>query len=169
MATSAATSVDGDNEERRGPQARFDALGLVLPVAPKPVGAYKPFLAVGPHGFVSGHLPILPGGELVKGLVGRELDADAAPRAARQAGLAILATLIAHVGSLDRVARVIKVLGLVACTADFDRHPHVVNGVSELFAAVWGADRGVGVRSAVGVASLPAGVPVEIEAMFELA
>jgi len=160
---------DDDDAERLGPQARFDALGLVLPAAPRPVGAYKPFLAVGPHALVSGHLPMLPGGELVKGLVGRELEADGGKQAARQAGLAILATLIAHVGSLDRIARVVKVLGLVACTPDFDRHPHVVNGCSELFAGVWGADRGVGVRSAVGVASLPAGVPVEIEAMFELA
>jgi enamine deaminase RidA (YjgF/YER057c/UK114 family) len=152
-----------------GPQARFDALGLVLPTAPKPIGAYKPFLAVGPHAYLSGHLPTLPGGEFVKGRVGADLDADAGRAAARQAALTMLATLIANVGTLDRVSRVIKLLGMVAATPDFDRHPHVLNGASELFATIWGPDAGVGVRSAVGVASLPAGVAVEIEAMFELA
>lgn len=151
-----------------GPQGRFDALGLVLPTAPKPVGAYKPFLAVGRQAYLSGHLPTLPGGELVKGRVGADLDADAGREAARQAALTMLATLIANVGTLDRVSRVIKVLGMVSATPDFDRHPHVLNGASELFAVVWGPDAGVGVRSAVGVASLPAGVAVEIEAIFEI-
>jgi enamine deaminase RidA (YjgF/YER057c/UK114 family) len=151
------------------PQARFDAIGVVLPVAPRALGAYKPFLAVGRQAYVSGHLPMLAEGGLIKGRVGDELDAEAGKEAARQAGLAILSTLIAHVGSLDRVVRVFKVLGMVCSTPDFDRHPHVVNGCSELFAAVWGPDLGVGVRSAVGVASLPSGAAVEIEAVFELA
>lgn len=151
------------------PQARFDALGIVLPTAPKALGAYKPFLTVGRHAYVSGHLPILADGGMLKGRIGDDLDADGGKQAARQAGLAILATLIAHTGSLDRIARVVKVLGLVCSSPDFDRHPHVVNGCSELFAAVWGQEVGVGVRSAVGVASLPAGAAVEIEAQFELA
>ena len=83
-------------------------------------------------------------------------------------GLAILATLKKYLGSLDHVERVIKVLGMVNCAPRFTRHPFVINGCSELFAQVWGPDNGVGVRSAVGVSSLPEGIPVEIEALFKL-
>lgn len=88
--------------------------------------------------------------------------------AARQVGLAILATLKTNLGSLDRIERVIKVLGMVNCAGNFERHPYIINGCSELFAAVWGEEKGVGVRSAVGMGSLPDNIPVEIEAMFEL-
>jgi enamine deaminase RidA (YjgF/YER057c/UK114 family) len=151
------------------PQSRFAALGLALPPTAPPAGLYKPCLVVGTQVLVSGHLPLQPDGSLVRGRVGADLDADAGKDAARRAGLAILATLVASLGSLDRIGRVVKLVGFVNCTPDFERHPHVVNGVSELFAAVWGPDRGVGVRSALGVAALPLGVPVEVEAMFELA
>jgi len=147
----------------------FEAFGLVLPPAPKPVGVYKPCLVVGPLAYVSGHGPLLPDGTLIRGRVGRDFDLDGGKHAARQVGLAILATLIANFGSLDRVRRVVKVLGMVNCTPEFEAHPKVVNGCSELFAAVWGADLGVGVRSAVGMGSLPDDIPVEIEAIFELA
>jgi enamine deaminase RidA (YjgF/YER057c/UK114 family) len=150
-------------------QQSFAALGLVLPPAPKPIGAYTPFLQVDRHVYVSGHLPVLADGTLMRGRVGADLDADAGKAAARQVGLTILATLLANLGSLDRVARVIKVLGMVSCPPGFEKHPHVINGCSELFAEIWGSDRGVGVRSAFGVASLPNGVPVEIEGVFELA
>lgn len=147
----------------------FEALGLVLPPAPKPAGVYKPCLVVGRHVYVSGHGPLLPDGTLIRGRVGRDLDLDGGKHAARQVGLAILATLTAHLGSLDRIGRVIKVLGMVNCTPEFESHPKVINGCSELFAAVWGPDLGIGVRSAVGMGSLPDDIPVEIEAMFELA
>ena len=150
------------------PQKAFEALGLALPPAPKPVGVYKPCLVVGPHVYVSGHGPLLPDGTLMRGRVGRDLDLDGGKNAARQVGLAILATLIANLGSLDRIRRVVKVLGMVNCTPEFEAHPKVINGCSELFAAVWGADLGVGVRSAIGMGSLPDDIPVEIEAMFEL-
>ena len=83
-------------------------------------------------------------------------------------GLAILATIKAHLGTLNRVKRVIKVLGMVNCPPDFEQHPFVINGCSELFAQLWGADNGVGVRSAVGMGSLPNNIAVEIEALFEL-
>ncbi|NDC54336.1 MAG: RidA family protein, partial [Planctomycetia bacterium] len=145
------------------------ALGLDLPPAPRPIGAYVPSLVVNRFLYCSGHLPLLPDGGMVKGRVGADLDVAAGSRAARQAGLALLATVQAAVGSLDRVRRVVKVLGMVQCTPEFDQHPQVLNGCSELFADVWGPEAGVGVRSAVGVASLPAGVAVEIEAVFELA
>ena len=148
---------------------RFESLCLTLPPAPKPIGAYTPSLVVGNFLYASGHLPILPDGTLVRGKIGVDLDADAGKQAARQVGLTLLATLLATVGTLDRVRRVIKVLGMVSCTPEFEQHPHVLNGCSELFAEIWGRELGVGVRSAVGVASLPSGVPVEIEALFELA
>ena len=88
--------------------------------------------------------------------------------AARQVGLAMLATIKASLGSLDKVKRVIKVLGMVNCVSSFERHPYVMNGCSELFAAVWGKEMGIGVRSAVGMGSLPDNIPVEIEGLYEL-
>ena len=150
-------------------QKRFETLGLTLPPAPKPVGVYKPFLIVGQHVYVSGHGPLLPDNTLMRGRVGRDHDADGGKKAARQVGLTILATLITNLGSLDRIKRVLKVLGMVNCTPEFEKHPYVINGCSELFADVWGPDHGIGVRSAVGMGSLPDDIPVEIEAMFELA
>jgi enamine deaminase RidA (YjgF/YER057c/UK114 family) len=96
------------------------------------------------------------------------LDIEEGKQAAQQVGLTILATLKAQLGSLNRVKRVIKVLGMVNATDDFLRHPYVINGCSELFAKVWGEENGIGVRSAVGMGTLPDNIPVEIEAMFEL-
>jgi enamine deaminase RidA (YjgF/YER057c/UK114 family) len=151
------------------PQARLAALALELPSAPKPGGVYKPCLVVGTHLYVSGHGPLLPDGRKLRGRVGRDLDADGGKAAARQVGLTMLATIIENLGSLDRIRRVIKVLGMVNCTADFERHPYVINGCSELFAEVWGREAGIGVRSAVGMGSLPDDIPVEVEAIFELA
>lgn len=151
------------------PQQRFESLKLSLPPAPQPIGAYKPALIVGQQLYLSGHLPTLPDGTRMRGRVGRDMDADGGKQAARQVGLTMLATLLATLGSLDRVKRVIKVLGMVNCTADFEKHPHVINGASELFAEIWGPETGIGVRSAFGVGSLPDDVPVEIEALVELA
>lgn len=147
----------------------FSALGLTLPPAPKPSGVYKPTLIVGNFIYVSGHGPYLPDGNLITGRVGSEVDMAVGIEAAQQTGLAILATLTAALGSLSRVKRVVKVLGMVNCTADFAQHPRVINGCSELFMKVWGEENGVGVRSAVGMGSLPNNISVEVEAMFELA
>lgn len=151
------------------PSQRLEALGVVLPPAPKAIGAYVPTLLHGWQLLTSGHLPLLPDGTLIRGKVGADLDLAAGRAAARQAGLAIVASVIAAVGSVDRVARVVKVLGLVNSAPDFLSHPAVVNGASELFAEIWGPDAGVGVRSSVGVGSLPEGVPVEIEVVFDVA
>lgn len=151
------------------PQQSFAALGLSLPPLPKAAGLYKPCLVVGGLAYVSGHLPFQDDGSLMKGVVGVDLDADAGKLAARQVGLTILATLVGHFGSLDSIRRVVKLMGLVNCPAGFEKHPHVINGCSELFASVWGPDLGVGVRSAFGAGSLPLNVPVEIEAVFEVA
>ncbi|MET0637927.1 MAG: RidA family protein [Chitinophagaceae bacterium] len=147
---------------------RFEALNLPLPPAPTPLGVYKPCLVVGNHLYLSGHGTVKNDKSLIIGRVGEDFDMDQAKLAARQVGLAMLATIRANIGSFDKIRRVIKVLGMVNCTPDFTRHPYVINGCSELFAAVWGEEDGVGVRSAVGFSSLPDNIPVEIEALFEL-
>jgi enamine deaminase RidA (YjgF/YER057c/UK114 family) len=149
-------------------EQNFQALGLQLPPAPTPLGVYKPCLIDGKYLYVSGHGPFLQDRSLIIGRVGEDMDMEQGKLAARQVGLAILATIKDKLGSLDKVKRVIKVLGMVGCTPSFDRHPFVINGCSELFAAVWGEENGVGVRSAVGMGSLPDNIPVEIEAIFEL-
>jgi enamine deaminase RidA (YjgF/YER057c/UK114 family) len=151
------------------PESRLAALALDLPPAPVPVAVYKPVVVVGNIAYVSGHGPLRVDKSLITGVVGRDLDLDAGKLAARQVGLAILATLRAHFGSLDRVKRVVKVLGMVNSAPDFYEHPKVINGCSELFAEVWGADHGIGARSAVGMGPLPGNIAVEIEAIFEVA
>lgn len=150
------------------PEQRFKQLGLTLPPAPKPIGVYKPFLIDGKHVYVSGHGTVQNDGSLIIGRIGKDMNMEEGKLAARQVGLAILATLRQNLGSLDRIKRVIKVLGMVNCVSEFERHPYVINGCSELFAAVWGEENGIGVRSAVGMGTLPDNIPVEIEALFEL-
>ena len=143
-------------------------LGLELPPAPAPMGVYKPIVITGKLAYLSGHGPVQADGTLMTGRVGDDLDLEAGAQSARQVGLTMLATLKASLGSLDRVQRVIKVLGMVNCTSDFPDHPKVINGCSELFAQVWGEKNGVGARSAVGMGSLPGNIPTEIEAIFEI-
>jgi enamine deaminase RidA (YjgF/YER057c/UK114 family) len=153
---------------RMSAEARLQELDLQLPPPPKPVGVYNPLVIVDRLAYASGHGPLQPDGSLIVGRVGQDLDAAAGKAAARQTGLAILATLRAVLGSLDRIERVVKVFGMVNCTVDFKDHPQVINGCSELFAELWGPDKGVGARSAVGMASLPSNIAVEIEAVFEI-
>ena len=150
------------------PEQRFKALGLTLPPAPKPIGVYKPYLIDGNHVYVSGHGTVKDDGTLIIGRIGKDMTMEEGKLAARQVGLAILSTLKQNLGSLDRIKRVIKVLGMVNCVSEFERHPYVINGCSELFASVWGEENGIGVRSAVGMGTLPDNIPVEIEALFEL-
>ena len=151
------------------PETRFSELKLTLPPAPKPMGVYKPVVIVGKLAYVSGHGPLKPDKSLVTGRIGDDLSLEQGKAAARQVGLAILATLKNELGSLDRVSRVIKVLGMVNCTPEFQDHPQVINGCSELFRDVFGPDNGIGARSAVGMGSLPGNIAVEIEALFEIA
>ncbi len=150
------------------PEENFQKLNLDLPPAPKPLGVYKPCLIVDKLVYVSGHGPVKSDGTLIIGGIGKGLTPENGKLAAQQVGLAILATLKANLGSLNRIKRVIKVLGMVNCYEEFRKHPYIINGCSELFAAVWGEDNGIGVRSAVGMGSLPDNIPVEIEAVFEL-
>lgn len=149
-------------------EARVKELGLVLPPLPKPGGVYKPVVVVGNVAYVSGHGPLKEDGTLITGRVGEDLDKDAGYQAARQVGLTILTTLRAQLGSLDRVKRVLKTLGMVNAAPDFTQHPAVINGCSELWGEVWGRENGIGARSAVGMGSLPGNIAVEIEAIFEL-
>ncbi|MBV8251948.1 enamine deaminase RidA (YjgF/YER057c/UK114 family) [Chitinophaga dinghuensis] len=154
--------------ENNHAEERFAALGLSLPPAPAPLGVYKPCLVDGKYLYLSGHGPVQDDKSLIIGRIGAALDMEQGKLAARQVGLTMLSTIKTHIGSLDKVKRVIKVLGMVNCTPDFERHPYIINGCSELFAAVWGEENGIGVRSAVGFGSLPDNIPVEIEALFEL-
>jgi enamine deaminase RidA (YjgF/YER057c/UK114 family) len=147
---------------------RLTELGYELPPAPKAVGVYKPALTIGNICYTSGHLPMNTDGSLILGRVGEGVSKGAGYDAAKQTGLTMLSTLKAHLGSLDRVKRVVKLFGLVNCVDEFTDQPAVINGCSELMAKVFGEDAGVGTRSAVGVNSLPLGVPVEIEGIFEL-
>lgn len=151
------------------PEERLVQLALKLPPAPKPVGVYKPLVIVGNMVYVSGHGPLREDQTLMVGVVGADLDLPAGKAAARQTGLAILATLRSQLGSLNRIKRVVKVLGMVNCARDFQQHPAVINGCSELFAELFGPENGIGARSAVGMGSLPNNIAVEIEAIFELA
>ena len=149
-------------------ETRLAELKLELPPAPKPMAVYKPAVICGNLAYVSGHGPVKPDKTLISGRVGADLDVEAGKRAARQTGLAILATLRSELGSLDRVKRVIKVLGMVNCTSEFQDHPKVIDGCSELFRDLFGPENGLGARSAVGMASLPGNIAVEIEAVFEV-
>jgi enamine deaminase RidA (YjgF/YER057c/UK114 family) len=146
---------------------RIIELGLILPPAPKPIGVYKPVLVVDKFLYVSGQGPILADGTMMKGRVGADLDSASGKIAARQAGLTMLSTIKAHFGELKKIKRIVKVLGMVNSTPDFESHPAVINGFSELKSEVFGEDDGVGVRSAVGMI-LPSNIAVEVEAMFEL-
>jgi enamine deaminase RidA (YjgF/YER057c/UK114 family) len=154
--------------EKKTPDQALTETGLNLPPAPKPMGVYKPFLLDGKYLYVSGHGPVKDNRDLITGRIGKDLDMEEGKLAARQVGLTILATIKTNLGTLDKVKRVIKVLGMVNCVPEFEKHPYIINGCSELFVQVWGEENGVGVRSAVGMGSLPNNIPVEIEAIFEL-
>lgn len=149
------------------PSQRIAALGLKLPPPPPPAGLYKPVLVIDNFLYVSGQGPMQSDGTLMTGRVGEDLNLGQGKLAAEQVGLTMLSTIQTHFGDIDRIKRVVKVLGMVNSTPDFGQHPLVINGFSELMADVFGTDNGVGVRSAVGM-MLPGNIPVEIEAMFQL-
>jgi enamine deaminase RidA (YjgF/YER057c/UK114 family) len=149
-------------------EKKLEALGYSLPILPASKGIYKKCVTVGNLIYVSGHVSVNTDGSLIKGKLGKDLSEEQGQSAARQCGLAILASLKEHLGDLDKVKRVVKLLGMVNCSADYDKHPIVINGCSALFAQIWGEENGIGVRSAVGMGSLPGNVAVEIEGIFEL-
>lgn len=148
--------------------ARLEELGITLPPPPKPGGVYKPVVIVGSTAYVSGHGPLLDDGTMLSGKVGVDVDLAGGQASARQTGLAMLSTLKSQLGSLDRIKRFIKVLGMVNCAPDFTQHPQVINGFSELMRDIFGEDSGVAARSAVGMGSLPSNITTEIEAILEI-
>jgi enamine deaminase RidA (YjgF/YER057c/UK114 family) len=148
-----------------GPEARLAALELTLPPVPPPVGRFTAGRVEGGLLFLSGQGPLLEDGRLATGRVGESVTAEAARHHAFRTGLVLLAAARDLLGSLDRVAGVVKLLGFVNAVPEFERHPFVIDGCSDLFHQVF-ADRGVHARSAIGVASLPGRITVEIEAVL---
>jgi enamine deaminase RidA (YjgF/YER057c/UK114 family) len=146
--------------------ARLKELGITLPDAPKPVANYVPAVQAGNLVFISGQVSAAAG-EAVKGRLGADVSLEDGQKAARLCVLAILAQVNAAVGSLDKVKRVVKLGGFVACTPEFDQHPAVINGASDLMVEVFG-DKGKHARFAVGVPSLPLGFAVEVDAVVEV-
>ena len=150
-------------------EARLEELGVALPEqAPPPIANYVPSVRVGNLLFLSGLGPAArPDGAIPSGKVGRDLTAEEGYEAARLTGINILARMKGEVGSLNNVKRVVKLLGMVNSDPDFNQQPAVVNGCSDLFVEVFG-DAGRHARSAVGMASLPNDIPVEIEVIIEV-
>ncbi len=150
-----------------GAEATLKQLGITLPPQVTPVANYVPFVRVGTLLFLAGHVPTRDGKPLSRGKLGRELSVEDGYKMAREVGLNALATVRTALGSLDKVKRVVKVLGMVASAEGFTDHPKVVNGFSDLMVEVFG-EAGRHARSAVGMAELPLGVPVEIEMILEV-
>ena len=148
-------------------EKRLKELGISLPAPPKPVANYVPAVRAGNLLFVSGHGPYNDGKTMVSGKLGKELTIEEGYKTARNVALNCLASVKATLGDLNKVKRVVKLLGMVNCTEDFKDQPKVINGASDLLVEVFG-DAGRHARSAVGMQSLPNGIPVEIEMVLEV-
>lgn len=148
-------------------EQKVKELGLVLPPTPKPVGTYVGGVRSGNLLFMSGVGPRQPDGSLIKGKLGSTMSVEQGYEAARVVGLNMLANIRGQLGSLDKVKRVVKVLGMVNATPDFEDPPKVINGFSDLLVEVFG-DAGRGARSAVGMATLPFQMAVEVEMVLEV-
>ena len=151
-----------------GAEANLKNLGIELPPPFKATGMFQPLVVSGGVGYIAGHGPLLRDGKMMVGRIGDELDVETGVLAARCTGLSILATLRAELGNIDRIQRVLKALVMINCMPDFTQHPRIADGFSRLFAEIFGVERGVGARSAVGMGSLPFGIPVEVECVIEL-
>jgi enamine deaminase RidA (YjgF/YER057c/UK114 family) len=152
-----------------GAEARLVELKIQLPSPPKPVANYVGAVRVGNLLYLSGHGPLRQDGKPSStGKVGRDLNVEQAYQVAREVGVNLLATTRAELGSLDRVRRVVKVLGMVHSAEGFGQQPQVINGFSDLMVEVFGEQIGKHARSAVGMAELPMGIPVEIEMILEV-
>lgn len=149
-------------------EQKLQELGLTLPLVPPSKGVYKSCLQVGNLLYFSGHVSINTDGSYITGKAGLDVNNEEAKRAALQCGLAILVSVKNTIGDLDRIKRVVKLLGMVNAIPEFKDHALIINGCSELYVKLWGDDRGKGVRSAVGMGSLPNNVTVEVEGIFEL-
>jgi len=150
-----------------GAEAKLKELGITLPPPAKPLGNYIPGVRVGNLLFLSGHGPERNGSPTVRGKLGRELSLEDGYKVAREVGLNLLGSARSLLGSLDKVKRVVKVLGMVSSAEGFNSQPKVINGFSDLMVEVFG-ENGRHARSAVGMAELPSGIPVEIEMILEI-
>jgi len=148
-------------------ETKLQELGLELPSAAAPAANYVPFQLSGQQLFISGQLPLISGGPEYKGKLGADVDVETAEQAAKACALNILAQAKAALGDLDRIQQVLRLGGFVNCTPDFTDHPEVINGASNFLVEVFG-DKGRHTRFAVGVASLPRGVAVEIDALLAI-
>jgi len=149
-------------------EEQLKALKIELPVIPKSTGLIVPCVRTGDLLFTSGQVPIGPDGKMIVGKLGADMDVKQGAEAARNVALRILSVVRTELGSLDRVVRVVKALGMVNCTPEFTQSPAVINGFSELLIQVFGEAAGKAARSAVGMASLPGGVPVEVEVILQV-
>jgi len=152
-----------------GADARVKELKLEFPPASPAIATFVPAVLSGNLLFVSGHISRKPDGTPLTGKLGADLDVAQGAAAARSCALGVLGSARAALGSLDQIHRLVKVLGMVNATAEFADHPKVINGFSDLLVEIFGAERGKGARSAVGMSSLPLGAAVEVEAIFEVA
>ncbi len=151
------------------PEARLRELGIELLPSTAPVATYVPTVAVGNVLYVAGHTPRTPDGSArYRGKVGDDFTLEQGREAAEFTGLRILSTVRASLGSLDRVVRLVRTFGMVNTTPDFADQPQVINGFSDLMVEVFGEEAGKGTRAAVGMASLPGGMAVEIETYWEI-
>jgi enamine deaminase RidA (YjgF/YER057c/UK114 family) len=160
--------VAGRGSKDGGAERRLEDLGIQLPAGPVPFGSYVEALQTGNLLFLSGMLPVVDHKPKYRGRLGKELDAEMGRDAVRTAALGALAAAREYLGSFDRVTRVVRLGVFIATSGDFFDQPHVADAASDLFRDVFGADK-MAVRSVIGVASLPLGMPVEIEAIFEVA
>lgn len=157
------------DKDAASPEEQVKKLKLELPALSKPGGAILvPAVRTGDLLFLSGHTPSPVDGKPVIGKLGMDMDVKQGREAARNIGLRVLSVVRAELGSLDKVVRLVKTLGMVNATPDFREQPAVINGFSELMVQVFGETAGKGARSAVGMGSLPGGVPVEIEVIFQV-
>ena len=159
----------GQDKSAHNAEEKLKELKIELPVVPKPATLpLVPCVRVGDMLYVSGHTPVMADGKNVVGKLGADMDVKQGYEAARLVALRVLSVVRSELGSLDRVVRVVKTLGMVNCMPDFTQSPAVVNGFSELFVQLFGDAAGKGARSAVGMASLPGGVPVEVEIILQV-
>jgi enamine deaminase RidA (YjgF/YER057c/UK114 family) len=162
------TAASAQDKKTHSAEEQIRKLKIDLPAASKPTNTLLNAVRVGDMLYVSGTGPGKVEGKAIVGRLGQDLDVQKGRAAARQVGLQILGVVKSELGSLDKVERLVKTLGMVNATPDFTQHPQVINGFSDLMVEVFGEDAGKGARSAVGMSSLPAGIPVEIEAIFQV-
>lgn len=148
-------------------EARIEELGLTIPASPAPIANYLRYVQVGNLLFLAGHGPNRPGETVYTGQVGSDVSVEVAYKAARSTALNLLGSCKEALGDLDRITRVVKVLGMVNSAPGFGDQPKVINGFSDLMVEIFG-DAGRHARSAVGMAGLPGGIPVEIEMILEV-